>query len=174
MSVPEHERAWYVSGNKGKISENGKTSRLPFHAVVGRGGFALPILKLAFATAVPNFVVSFVGIEKAGDRELYHLRAEKRSAVQAEDEKSADGLEAADYFIDRQTMLITKTTSTIHPPENQSIDQPHTLEFDDFRPINGIPVPFSITEHIENAEVWSLHLSEASLNQSLTAIDIEF
>src|SRR5437868_15298976 len=36
MSVPEHERAWYVSGNKGKISENGKTSRLPFHAVVGR------------------------------------------------------------------------------------------------------------------------------------------
>ncbi len=176
MNVPEHERSWYAVGRKGKIRENGKTKALPLHATVGCANFAVPILTLATATYAANYDVSFVGTENDGGRTLLHIRVEKHpgSESESEDDKWIDSLENTEYYIAQQSMLIVKISNIIHPLENQSIDQHHAIDFSEFHPVNGVQIPYSIVEHVENAQVWSLHLSEAVLNENFSKADLEF
>ena len=173
FNVPGHDRAWYITDGQGKARENGRTTALPFHSGANRGSLTLPILRLASSANSSKFRISYIERVTREGRDVYHVRAEKTSLPRDAD-KSIAQLETTEYFIDCKSFLIVRVEDVMHPPENMEVSQFHAIDYSDFRDVDGVQVPFSVVEHIGNAQTWSLELTEVSLNSGLTRSDIEF
>ena len=171
--LPGLDTSWFVSDGQGKFSQMGKTKALPLHAGANRGSLTLPAIRLTEA-ARGKFRFSYVERATRDGHDLYHLRAEKIPSAREAKDKAVSELETVDYFVDSNSFLIVRTEDVAHPPENMEIKQFHAIDYSDYRSVDGVQVPFSISEHIGNAETWSLQLNEVSLNAGIRRSDIEF
>jgi hypothetical protein len=74
--------------------------------------------------------IALAGKEKVGDRDAFVLTV-----------TPADG-PASRVFVDAETYLALRSVSTIELPEVGNLEQ--TVEFSDFRDVDGIKVPFLV------------------------------
>jgi len=171
-SLPGQDRSWYVERGQGKFRFNGKTSRIPFHAGVTRSGLTLPFMSLFQALSRSGYRVSYVGTETRDDHDVYRIRVELMPGN--DDEKQIARLLTTEYLIDSKSYLILRTEDKAHPPESMDINQRHALDYADYRTVDGIQVPFSVVEHVENAQTWSLQFEDVAANSGLSSSDIKF
>ncbi len=171
-SLPDQERSWYVERGQGKSRLNGKTSKIPFHAGASRLDLTLPFVPLLQALSHSAYRVSYLGAETHEDHDVYRLRVELMPAN--DDEKQIARLLTTEYLIDSKSYLILRIEDLAHPPESMDINQRHALDYADYRNVDGIQVPFSVVEHVENAQTWSLQFEDVTANAGLSPSDIKF
>ena len=173
-SLPGQDRSWFVTRGQGKSRLNNKTSSLPLHTGVNRSALTLPVFHLVNVSYDPKYRLSYIGTESRDGQDLHHLRFERVPEKSDDYEKEIAQLETVEYFVDPHTFLIVRTEDVAHPPENMSVNQRHLIEYSDYRAVDGLQVPFSVTEHLGNAQTWSLQLNEVKINSGLTSSDIQF
>jgi len=105
---------------------------------------------------------------------VYHLHVQDTSGS-TEPEKRIAQARTCDYFIDADSLRIVRMEDHSHSVRNYvDLSLPRSIEFSDYRSVNGIEVPFHIAERVNGAQTWFLDVSEVRFNTGLSHQDIGF
>lgn len=148
-------------------AEDGKKTRIP--NAVNLGALTLPILKLASAAADPSLSILCVDNQESvsGSEITYDIRVQRALGARFDPDGSKARSQAVDYLIDAKTFMIVEVRDNLHPRGNTRRNIEHVIALSDFRAVNGIVVPFAITERAEQTKGWDLTLSAITFNSGL-------
>jgi hypothetical protein len=172
-ALPNGTRSWAVSNGTGTLlNADGSKNPIPYHNAITLGGLAFPVPKLAAALTDTSWSVSYVGLVTVEKQNFYEVRVHQDLVPAIKDpDGSVNRLQDANLFFDPTTYQLVSIQNQTHPVSTCTVDIPHAVYFSDYRSINGVSVPFSITEYIGGMKVWSIQLSSVQLNTSLTDVD---
>jgi outer membrane lipoprotein-sorting protein len=171
-SLPEGMRSIVVSNGSGTVKEaNGTTTAILSHNSLNLGSLTFPFTYLVSALADPSTSITYAGLETTDAGPLHHIRLQKTFAFDPGGIRSK--LTTRDFFIDPGTLLVLRTRDMLHPKDSMATDIPHELQFSDYRPVNGISVPFTITEFGGDQRLNMIQLSQISFNKGLQDGDFQ-
>ena len=94
--------------------------------------------------------VELVGKETDEGHDVYHLRVTRK------------GGEVQHYFLDADTGIERKITSTLKGPSGETATA--TIEFGDFRDVDGLKAPFSIKNILDGRLISRVTVSKVEFN----------
>ncbi len=162
VSLPNASRSVAVSGGQGAIQEiDGTTTKIPYYNARNQIAATLPLLRVAASLSSPSTSASYEGVVDVDGRSAHHIRL---IAPKAEDdlENRFRDLRTLDVFVDASTFLIVKTQDTIHAERDMNDQYSRELFFSDHRAVNGVLVPFAVTEKFGGQRTWSLQLDSVN------------
>jgi hypothetical protein len=77
-----------------------------------------------------------------------------------------------EFFIDAETSLILRIRQVVYDTRGKTSSQ-RELAFSDYRPINGLVLPFSITEISDGQKTWTITVESISLSPELSDTDFQ-
>jgi hypothetical protein len=114
----------------------------------------LPFLDLVSDVGDPHWSVRYIGPETLGTEAVLHFTVHFADPVPIEKRLFHRPLhEDAEFFVDAKTNLIVRSQRL--QPANDSMDfrVPFVMDFSDYRPVNGMMIPFHIVNTIGNRDV---------------------
>jgi hypothetical protein len=172
--LPEGTRSWIVNRGTGWLkAADGRVTTIPYHNAVALGALTLPSLKLL--TAVNSATsVTYAGVEKIENSQFQHIQINEQYIPGANPKDQAGRLGLSDIYIDPATNEIVGIQNNTHPIDTMNREIPHAIYFADFRSVDGIAVPFAVSEWINGQKIWSLQLDAVQFNRGLTDADFYF
>ena len=166
-------RSWAVSKGSGTLKEvDGKTSPIPFHNAVTLGSLTFPLAKFHEAALDLKWDIADKGLARTGTQQFRQIGIHK-DLLQKDPDGSANRIQTADFYFDPQTNLLSAIHDQTHPTRTMTVDVPHSLYFSDYRLINGVLVPFSITEYVGDQRTWTIQLTQIKFNSGLSDADFQ-
>ena len=147
-----------------------RRSPFPGHDAVTLGSLTFPGFYLALASAAPGTTVSSVGTAEAGGVSTVQIRVQQHNPS-VDPTGIITQLTSRDFFIDPATSLIVKTEVMTHPLETLTVSLPEDVYFSNYQRVNGVMVPFTVTETINGQKVWTIQLSSVQFNSGLGDAD---
>ncbi|MHB8502560.1 MAG: hypothetical protein ACYDHE_16665 [Candidatus Acidiferrales bacterium] len=165
-------RSWAVSNGAGfEKDADGTVTKIPYHNTLNVGNLTLPIY---FISQLPQDAAAsliYVGLETKNGAQVHHIRTQKTFSSNLDPSGIVSKLTARDFFIDATTFQIVSTLDMVHPASASTIDYPRETQFSDYRAVNGILVPFSITEVATGQRTYSIQLNQVTFNSGLQDSD---
>lgn len=152
---------------------DGSKTPIPGHNTESIGSLTFPLLKLKLAIEANDLQLQYLGVELAEGASAHHIRVQQQFSKDRDPDGLLMHLSTRDLFFDSTTLLLSKIADQIHPNNSSRIDLEHSVSFADYRPVNGVLVPFSITEKCQKQLTWSMALSSVLLNSSLNDSDFD-
>lgn len=176
VSLPTATRSLAVSHGQGAIQEiDGTTTTIPYYNAVNQAAATLPLMRVLAAVSNPSTDVSYQGVVEVEGRPAHDIRLVAPATDQVPDlDHRLKELRTLEVFIDSSTLLITRTRDTIHADGDMSDQYARELFFSDYRSVNGVVVPFAITEKFAGQRTWSLQLDSASFTTTIASTDPRF
>jgi hypothetical protein len=172
--LPRNRMTWVVRNGMGFKKEKEDDTPVPISTLqaINLAGFTFPLQLVAEALADPSTDLSFVAIEHRGGRSVYRLRMKGRFGSVSQPHgglvvKSllVDALNFDIVIEEDYPFLISKSGG------NKSDTAPRQIEFEDFRVVDGVRVPFSISTRIVGQRTMSISLSKVIFNSNLSDSD---
>ncbi len=173
-SLPDGTRSWVVAADKGTIRErDGTTSRIPYHNTVHLALLTLPIARIPSAISDPSVALTYLGSVALNGRAAEVIRTQRAFGPNDDPDGTLTRLHTIDFYIDSGTFLIVKTQDNVYPQRNSQEPYAHELYFSDYRTVNGVPVPYAVTERISAQQTWALQLNSVAFNTGLSDADFK-
>jgi hypothetical protein len=168
-ALPEGPRSWSVSHGIGQLAKaDGATNSIPGHNAINSGALTLPYLWLAAVASSPQTTVTSLGTVGVNGVETAAIRVQPHYAVSFDPRGTLAQLTTRDFFIDPQTFRIVKMEIMTHPVKTFSVSLPEDIYFSNYQRVDGISVPFTVTESINGQQIWMIQLSSIQFNSGLT------
>ena len=172
-TLPSGTRSWAVNRGTGILKEaDGKSTPIPTHNAVTLGSLTFPLYRLNQAIVDNAMDVTDQGLVPIEDQQFHKIHIHK-NLLQKDPDGFANRVQSADLFFDPKTSLLLAIQDQTHPVKTMTIDVPRSLYFSDYRPINGVLVPFSISEYVGGQKTWSVQLTDVKFNTGLTDADFQ-
>jgi hypothetical protein len=148
---------------------DGVSHRISFHNLLTDPAWFFPAFPIAHALS-SGYVATYVGHENRDGQAVEHVTISQASTVQTPSgAPTMAHLSQMDFFLDSTTFLPAALAFNIHPDNNALLDIPIGVRFSDYRPVNGVRVPYHIQKFLNNSLVLDLQFSTAVLNTGLAA-----
>jgi hypothetical protein len=171
-ALPEGTRSWAVSHGIGKLNKaDGTNEAIPGHNAINLGSLTFPYLWLAMAAGDPHTTVSTVGTAQVDGVNAIQIRVQRHYAASFDPHGTIAQLTTRDFFIDPVSSMILKVELMTHPLKTFSISLPEDLYFSNYQRVNGVMVPFSISDTVNGQQTWSIQLSSIQFNSGLSDSD---
>jgi hypothetical protein len=121
---------------------------------------ALPYVSLRLLLGDPRLRFSYEGLTEINGKSSHAIRV--RRVLPNRPDIAVKDVSTSDFFIDAETFQIVLTQDYFYPT-----DIAHTLRYSDYRPLNGLLVPFSIAEEVAGQRTWTIVLGQLQLNTGL-------
>lgn len=161
------------NGNGNLIEPDGTRHSIAYHNCINSGSLTWPILKINAALLDQSMMIIDLG------RVQFQNVKARRIRIQQNFPSDPTGLFAklsqTDYFFDPAQFVVVQTQDYRHPDDdavNGSLV--HTVDFASYRTIDGVLVPFSISELIGGQRTWQIQLNTLSFNSGLSDSDFQF
>jgi hypothetical protein len=167
--------SWAVSDSQGSVKQaNGKTTVIPSCNATNAGVLTLP--HLGILTAINDATVSVSPATQVtlNERPTYDIRLQKTFTQQADPTGELTKCNTKDYLVDAATFALIETRDTVYPNDAPIAGIPHEVIFSGYQPMNGVAVPFSVTEKLDGQETWAIQLSAVNFNTGLTSAIFQF
>jgi hypothetical protein len=169
--LPQGRHVWVVRDGSGwKRESDEELHPISSQNAINLGNLAFPVAHVQAALLDPETEVSFEGIEKQGSRSVYRLRLRGRFGLVAKSVPA--GIVLKDLLIDALTYDILSVQDrpySIYKSGGKSSDvAPRAIDFDDFRIVNGVRVPFSISTKLQGQRTMMIRLNEVAFNIGLS------
>lgn len=82
-------------------------------------------------------------------------------------------LSTRDYFIDAASFQLLSTVDMVYPQRDPASGHSREIFFSDYRLVNGILVPFSISETVVGQRTWTIQVNQITFNSGLRDTDFE-
>lgn len=165
-------RSWAVSNGTGFVKEtDGTVSHIPYHNTVNFGNLAFPLYFMTTIIGDASTSITYVGLEPKNGAQVHHLRTQKIFPSKVDPGGIVSKLTTRDFFIDSTFYQIVATQDMVHPEGASTIDYPREMQFSDYRTVNGVLVPFSITEVATGQRTYSIQLNQITFNSGLQDSD---
>lgn len=174
-ALPSGARSWFVLNGDGKLRDtDGNVTDIPLHNALGLAALSVPLQRVAANANDASFSIYDKGVVQMGGQQFRQIRFEQPVPAKTDPDGSIGRLGTFDLFIDPLSNLIVGLHDQTHPVVSMNIDIPRALYFSDYRSVNGVLMPFSISEWIGGQRVWSLQLTSITVNTGLTEADFQF
>lgn len=127
------------------------------------GSWFFPILPLTQSQS--NILVAYVGSETRNSATVNHLVI-GRSQISNSNKKDTvvNNLSTGQLYLDAATNLPTAYTYITHPDNDYRTNIPVEIRYSDYRPVNGVNMPFSIQKLMNGTIVLEFSVSSATFN----------
>ncbi|HWZ99071.1 MAG TPA: hypothetical protein VN025_15035 [Candidatus Dormibacteraeota bacterium] len=168
-NVTQGTRSIVIGRGKSTINDpNGKSREVPFHNSMNMGALTLPFLPLLEAQEEATTSVLFMGQVSVDGHQAYQIRIIRSFAAQGDNEGILSRLSTKDFFIDSISFLPISARWMTHPFDDYLQDIPQQMLFSDFRAVEGVLVPFAVTETIHGQKTWAFQAETVKLNSELS------
>ena len=174
--LPEGKTTWVVKDGSGTKREGDqKTHTLSGANAINFGNLTHPVAHLAAALADSGSGVSLMGIEKRGGRAVYRIRVNGQFGLS---NKADVGTSVTkDVLVDALSFEIVSVEDYPYPVYQLngklSDTPPRVIEYGDFRVVDGVRIPFSISTKLQGQQVMSIRLSSVVFNSNLGEADFK-
>lgn len=79
-----------------------------------------------------------------------------------------------DFYFDPQSHLLIKSVDTVTLPKSTNQAYLRCITYADYREVDGVLVPFQLSESLNGQQEWVLQLNDVKLSTSLRAVDFHF
>ena len=165
-------RSWAANNGTGWVREiNGTVTPISYDNAINLGSLTFPFTYLASTFSDNSMSISYVGLESKAGVLVHHIRTHR---VYGNDPNGILAhLTTRDFYIDQNTSQLIRVQFAVHPENFSTQDFIREVQFSDYRMVNGILVPFSITQTGNGQLLWSMQLSQISFNTSMQDSDFQ-
>jgi hypothetical protein len=146
--------------------ENGVIWYPQFQVPMSPESLVLPHLLLTPALIAPGFTLRYKGIVELDGRQAHEIEVERVLQISNVPD-SIRKYNTVDFFIDTSSFQVVMTQDLVL---NERVRH---VRYADFRLINGISVPFSISEEISGQPSWQIQFHQFSFNSGLQESDFK-
>jgi hypothetical protein len=146
------------------------------HNVAPDSPWFSPPLLLQRVTTSANATVVYAGSEMRGGSSVEHLTVSEQVPAAHHPAMMLALLQKAarfDLYLDSNTNLPSAVIYNAHPDNNLTQDIPVEIHFSDYRPVDGVQVPFHVQKYFNRMLVLDLQFSSAVVNSGLSANSLE-
>jgi hypothetical protein len=173
--LPEGERSWIVNQGSGSVKEaNGTITPIESDNALNVDSLTFPFAYLVSALQDPNTSITYVALETQNGAQVQHIRMWKVFPAPLNQDPLASRLTMRDFFIDANTFLVDGSQDSLHPKDKSGVSLPHTLQFSDYHAVNGLQIPFLVTESGQGGPTSKVQLNQITFNSALSDGDFEF
>lgn len=171
-NLPDGTHSWVASEAEGsQKNPDGTVSELPWANQVKRLSLTWPYPPILAALNSSSAQISYAGQSSFEGHSAYDVRIEQILPASVDPKGASSSLTTRDFFIDSSTYLVVGITDVAYPEDFSRKRYAHEIEFSNYQVVNGLQVPFSVTEFITGQKTWTLQLSSVSFNSGLTSSD---
>jgi hypothetical protein len=168
--IPDGTRSYILSHGVGSLKNtDGSVTNIPYHNTINAGMLTFPYLTIEARLGDPltAFVDTGLATGDSGSA-LHQIRVQQRFPATIDPQGILTSLCVTDYFVDPATGLIVKTVDQTHSPNNMNQSCTHEVDFENYRAVNGVNVPFLVREKVCGNTIWELQLASISFNVGLS------
>ncbi len=171
-TLPGGERTVTVNKGVGSVTETDGTVRsIPHPSALKLGSMTFPYMPLLLATQDVSMSITYVGLVDHGGQQAQDIRIQKIYSATEDPQGDRSRLTSRDVFLDPNTSLVIGISDVIDPASGDSQGVRHEVLFSDYRTVNGMAIPFSITETVREQALFTMQLTQISFNSGLTDAD---
>jgi hypothetical protein len=163
-----------VNNKSGEVKDiKGKTTPITFANAAKKGNLIFPLAEIAARVQDTTVGITYIGLTNFNGQQVHQIRTRRILTADTGHSQTINTLTTRDFFIDPQTFQVVATLDQVHPENNTQVDISHQITFSDYRPVNGILIPFSISEKIAGQITWTIQISQITFNNGLGDIDFQ-
>jgi hypothetical protein len=166
-NLPSGMRSEAIDGWTTIKAKDGSVHKLHTQSPLAPARLILPYLQLSAALNSRGLSLSYVGLVDVDGQPLHHIQVQRVVPGAPDRYKAISEYLTVNYFVDPSTFQIVMIQDVA--PEHRV----RQVRYSDFRPVNGLVVPFSISERLGGQDTWIIHLSKITLNSGLQDSDFE-
>jgi hypothetical protein len=170
-NLPKGLESWVVSNGVGVVTEGGENRPIEYANAVNLGSLTFPYAYLAAAIRDSSTSISYMGLEPRSGATALHVRLRKLLPLDMDPQGLTSKLTVRDFFIDPVTFQVVGSLDMLHPKYQPLVNRPHEMRFADYRSVEGILVPFSITEITIGQRTFVIQLEQIHFNTGLQDVD---
>ena len=165
-NLPSGVRTEAVSDSSTIRSETGLSRN--YNAPLIPSRISLPTLPLPIALTSPGLSLTYKGLANVDGKPSHDIEIQHNLPTSVKD---PDGyyrtFHTVEYFIDASTFQILMTKDVVGKGAVRQIS------YSSYRSINGILVPFSISEQLDGIQDWQIMIDQISFNSGLQDSDFQ-
>jgi len=177
-------REVYARSERGLIgqrsSQNQKPHAISEHNLLVDPAWFCPVLILQRVGTASDRIVTVVRQAASSQHSRDHLRVSRKPTSEPTSDQTVnsitkrvlDAFNAApqiDFYLDSTTHLPTELAFNLHPDNNLGENVPIRVKYSDYRPVNGLQVPFHLQKFMNGTLMWDVELESANFNSGLAA-----
>lgn len=163
-----------VNGPKSlRKAPNGNLTTLRSKAALRVASVTFPLLQVLIAVQDKSFRVSSAGLVTYGGQLAFDILVEKVFPARQDPLAAMRGATKAHIYVDAKSFVIRGIRDTVDSMNGGRGECPDEMQFSDYRAVDGILVPLSITEMIGGQRTMTIQLKQITFNTGLTDSDFE-
>lgn len=167
--LPNGTRSWSVSQAGGKLQKtDGTTTRMPWSDAVHLLCATWPVPYVVAALNSASTSITLVKQTTFAGQPAYDVRIEQVLPASIDPRGHFSKLSAKHIFIDARSYLALGTQDWSHSKFSSRPPLKQRFFFSGYREVDGIAIPYDVTETIAGQRTWSLQLSSISFDTGLT------
>ncbi len=169
-TLADGARSVIANNGSGSVAEiDGSVALLPHQSAAALGSMALPYLPLLAAFQDTSITITYVGLVDHLGKQVYDVRVQKPYAFATNPTGTMGVLNARDFLIDSNSFLVTSVLNSVNITRD-GVDA-HAFEFSNYQTVNGVAVPFSISETARGQALFTIQLNQVTFNSNLADSD---
>lgn len=152
--------------------QDGVSHPIAGHNLVTDSAWFFPALVLSRFGNTQNYVISSFSNESRDGVPVEHLTViQQFPGLPAQLAALPQHLSQIDVFLNPSTLLPVAFVFNVHPDDNGLIDIPVEIRFSDYRPTNGVQVPFHVQEYMNGTLALDLQFQSVVVNSGISATE---
>jgi hypothetical protein len=169
--VPDGTWSFIVNNGAGVLSlPDGTGSGIAYQNTLNAGNLTLPLLSVFGALQDTTITIIDDGLVPLGSGQAQKITIRQNLPSSSDPTRQLSADTKRDYFFDPSSFLLLQVQDAFHSGHNTAANNnvQHVIGFSNYRSINGILVPFSISESVAGQSTWSIALTSITFSIGLT------
>jgi hypothetical protein len=173
--LPRGKTTWVIRNGSGSKKEGDTAIRISGQNAINLENLTYPVGHVSAALADTATEVSFVGIATKDSRSVYRIRVKGHLGLIVGPTPSLPV--EKDLLVDALTFDIVSVQDrpyTTYDPGRKLSETPvREIDFTDFRVVNGVRIPFSISTDLNGQRTLEIRLNVVTFNEGLSDEDFQ-
>jgi len=171
-TLPDGVHSWVVTSSIATEKRpDGSSSPLPLPLKMKPATLTFPLTELIVAVQDVSWSISYLGLVTHNGQPAYAISLQKILPANSDPSGFQSSVTRADFFIDTKTFAVLSVQDRAYSKNGAAGDSTHEMEFSNYQQVNGVLVPFSITERIGGQQTVTIQLSQVNFSSGLTDSD---
>ena len=141
---------------------------VPLHNLLTEPAWFFTPFVIGHRLSAAGYVAAYIGHETLGTQAVEHVSVSQVASADSGGTLTQH-LSQVDFFLDSTTLLPAAVAFNTHPDNNALLDIPVQIQFSDYRPLNGVQIPFHIQKFLNNSLFLDFQIQAVALNSGLSA-----
>lgn len=156
-----------LSRGEGKISEPTSTHTISEVNTPSMGLLIFCLPNLVAALSEPLTTVSSAGTEEFQGHSTYRIQIVRGLPQRFQHDEKLRTLKTSEILIDTKTFMVLAQRQVYLSNGSTARSHMREVQFSDFRMVQGIRLPFMITEKAVDQRIWSVQISDIQFNTGI-------